>query len=113
MSKTIKYGSVVKIWHKANKGCPRKGHDYVAVGSDANHLYLLKTTALNNDGTIHKAVKKCHKRKTITSIAADVSLVKGVTRVGKVKDLSAWKDSIITLLPSGASLIDEDTSFIG
>lgn len=107
----LKKGSVLKIWHTNQKGSIRRGNNYVVVGEDPvnKEIILLKANSFNNDGTIHKAVKKPH-CKLKYAVLGDIKIVKGVSYCEKKpKDISLWAN-LETILPKTArplSNIDE------
>lgn len=111
--RTLKKGSIVKVWHTNEKKSLRRGLDYVCVGCDeeSKELILLKANSFNNNGTIHKAVTKPHVKLKYTDLNG-IRIVKGISYASKQpRDISAWSD-INRVLPQGVRSLNNLDEFI-
>lgn len=61
---SITTSTVVTVWHQT------RGHNYVAVGIDAdtNELLFLRNNCINQDGSIHGSTSRFHIRRPITTV---------------------------------------------
>lgn len=75
---TITSSTVATVWHQT------RGHNYVAVGIDAdtNELLFIKNNCINSDGSVHRSTNRFHLRRPVTTVGGVSTTRRVSTAVG-------------------------------